>query len=96
MFKRNATNDGTVFEPLDDTPLPAPPPAGDTLVPLEVAAGTMVVLHGRLPHWSAVNTSPTSRHAYSLHCISGAAEYPDWNWLQRPADMPLRALGSAA
>ena len=56
MFKRNATNDGTVFEPLDDTPLPAPPPAGDTLVPLEVPAGTMVVLHGRLPHWSAVNT----------------------------------------
>ncbi len=31
VFKRNATNDGTVFEPLDDTPLPAPPPAGDTL-----------------------------------------------------------------
>jgi phytanoyl-CoA hydroxylase len=96
VFKRNDTNDGTVFEPLDDTPLPVPPPDGDTLVPLEVAAGTMVVLHGRLPHWSAVNTSPTSRHAYSLHCISGAADYPDWNWLQRPADMPLRALGSVA
>src|SRR6188768_4110646 len=46
VFKRNATDDGTVFEPLDDTPLPAPPPAGDTLVPLEVPAGTMVVLHG--------------------------------------------------
>ena len=77
VFKRNATDDGTIFEPLDDTPLPAPPPVGDTLVPLEVPAGTMVVLHGRLPHWSAVNTSPTSRHAYSLHCISGAADYPD-------------------
>ena len=52
----------------------------------------MVLLDGRLPHWSDVNRSPRSRHAYTLHCISAAAEYPDWNWLQRPADMPLRRL----
>ncbi len=96
LFKRNRAGDGTEFEQLDVTPLPAPPPTGDDLVPLEVPAGTLVVLHGLLPHWSAVNTSPTSRHAYSLHCISGRAEYPEWNWLQRPADMPLRALGSVA
>jgi phytanoyl-CoA hydroxylase len=31
-----------------------------------------------------------------LHCIDAAAEYPDWNWLQRPADMPLRQLGGVA
>jgi phytanoyl-CoA hydroxylase len=93
LFKRNDAGDGTVFEPLDDTPLPAPPPAGDELVPLEVPAGTLVVLDGRLPHWSDVNRSGVSRHAYTLHCISGAADYPDWNWLQRPADMPLRPLG---
>jgi phytanoyl-CoA hydroxylase len=92
LFKRNPAGDGTIFEPLDDTPLPAPPPAGTDLEPLEVTAGTMVVLHGLLPHWSDVNRSPTSRHAYSLHCISGAATYPEWNWLQRPPDMPLRAL----
>jgi phytanoyl-CoA hydroxylase len=90
LFKRHG--DGTVFEPLDDTPLPAPPPVGQDLVPLEVPRGTLVVLDGRLPHWSDVNRSAVSRHAYTLHCISGAAEYPDWNWLQRPADMPLRAL----
>ena len=54
-----------------------------TFVPLEVPAGTMVILHGLLPHWSDINRSPTSRHAYSLHCISAAAEYPDWNWLRR-------------
>jgi phytanoyl-CoA hydroxylase len=94
LFKRNASDDGTLFEPLDTTPLPAPPPAGGELVPLEVPAGTMVVLHGLLPHWSDVNRSATSRHAYSLHCISGAADYPQWNWLQRPPEMPLRALGS--
>lgn len=96
LFKRNAAGDGTRFEPLDPTPLPAPPPAGDELVPLEVAAGTLVVLHGLLPHWSGINRSPTSRHAYSLHCISADAEYPAWNWLQRPADMPLHRLGAAA
>jgi phytanoyl-CoA hydroxylase len=92
VFKRNATNDGTLFEQLDTTPLPEPPPAGDTLVPLEVSAGTMVVLHGLLPHWSGVNRSDVSRHAYSLHCISAAADHPAWNWLQRPEGMALRPL----
>jgi phytanoyl-CoA hydroxylase len=90
LFK---SGEGTLMEPLDATPLPEPPPGGSELVPLEVPAGTLVVLDGRLPHWSDVNRSATSRHAYTLHCISGAAEYPDWNWLQRPADMPLRPLG---
>jgi len=92
LFKRNATADGTIFEPLDATPLPDPPPGGRDLVPLEVAAGTMVVLHGLLPHWSGVNRSGVSRHAYSLHCIDARAEYPAWNWLQRPPELPLRRL----
>ncbi|NQY58010.1 MAG: phytanoyl-CoA dioxygenase family protein [Ilumatobacteraceae bacterium] len=103
LFKRTGTAandyldaDGTEFEELDTTPLPEPPPRGDTLVPIEVPAGTMVVLDGLLPHWSDVNRSAASRHAYTLHCISGAAEYPAWNWLRRPNDMPLRPLGSLA
>ena len=82
-------DDGTEFEVLDPTPLPTPP---DELVPLEVSAGTLVVLDGLLPHWSDVNRSDTSRHAYSLHCISASADYPEWNWLQRPAGRPLRRL----
>ena len=80
---------GAEFVQLDDTPLPNPP---DDLVPLEVAAGTLIVLHGLLPHWSDVNRSARSRHAYSLHCISGSASYPEWNWLQRRSDLPLRRL----
>lgn len=94
LFKRaGATDDdGTFFEVLDPAPLPAAPA---DLVPLEVPAGTLVVLHGLLPHWSDVNRSPKSRHAYTLHCISAAADYPAWNWLQRPASMPLRSLASA-
>ena len=92
LFKRRAESDaeGTLFAELDPTPLPAP----DELVPIEVPAGTLVVLHGLLPHWSDVNRSPKSRHAYSVHCISAAAEYPSWNWLQRPATMPLRRLAA--
>jgi phytanoyl-CoA hydroxylase len=102
LFKRNrlddpAAADGTIFEQLSAEPLPAPPAdvyePGDTeLVPLPVGAGTLVVLHGLLPHWSGPNRSPVSRHAYSLHCVSASADYPSWNWLQRPASMPLRPL----
>jgi phytanoyl-CoA hydroxylase len=91
QFRRlGGDDDGTEFVVLDPSPLPDP----SSLEPLEVRAGTLVVLHGLLPHWSDVNRSPRSRHAYSLHCISASAAYPDWNWLQRPADLPLRRLDS--
>jgi len=93
LFKRaGAPASGTKFDVLDSTALPRPP---DDLVPLEVPAGTMVVLHGLLPHWSDVNRSPRSRHAYSLHCIDAAADYPSSNWLQRPPDRPLNRLAAA-
>jgi len=84
---------GTEFEVFDESPLPAAPAE---LVPVEAPAGTLVLLHGLLPHWSDVNRSARSRHAYSLHCISAAAEYPSWNWLQRPASLPLRSLAATA
>ncbi len=86
-------DDLTRLRILDPTPLPSAP---DELVPIEVPAGTLVVLHGVLPHWSDVNRSAASRHAYTVHCISAAASYPSWNWLQRPADLPLRRLDQVA
>lgn len=94
IFKRAGLSDsgGTLFEILDQTPLPEP----TDLVPLEVEAGTLVVLHGLLPHWSDVNRSASSRHAYSVHCIDEAATYPAWNWLQRTDDLPLRCLQDVA
>jgi phytanoyl-CoA hydroxylase len=79
-------NDRTEMITLDATPLPT-----DGLVPLEVAKGTLVVLHGRLPHGSAPNRSARSRHAYTLHVIDGSCAYLPDNWLQRP-DMPLRGF----
>jgi phytanoyl-CoA hydroxylase len=82
--------DGTRFVELDPTPLPAAGSEG--LVPLETPAGTLVVLHGLLPHWSGPNRSATSRHAYSVHCIEAGARYPAENWLRRGPDLPLRGF----
>lgn len=76
-----APGGGTAFVPLDATPLP-PVVAGPPWTPLEVAAGTLVLLHGRLPHWSGPNRSPRSRHAYAIHVVDAACRYPEDNWLQ--------------
>lgn len=82
--------DGTRFEDLDPTPLAE---AGSPeLVPLETPAGTLVVLHGLLPHWSGPNVSSRSRHAYSVHCIERGARYPEENWLRRDSGLPLRGF----
>jgi phytanoyl-CoA hydroxylase len=72
---------------LDATPLPR-----EGLQPLEVPQGTLVVLHGLLPHASAPNRSASSRHAYTLHVIDGRAGYSPDNWLQRAPAMPLRGF----
>ena len=71
----------------DPTPYPR-----DGEVPLEATAGTMIVLHGSLPHRSGPNRSDKSRHAYTLHIIDGTARYLDDNWLQRDPALPLRGL----
>ena len=47
------------------------------------AKGTLILLHGQLPHRSGPNLSDRSRHAYTLHLIDGACRYSPDNWLQR-------------
>lgn len=54
----------------------------EQLQPLEVAKGTLILLHGLLPHKSLANRSTKSRHAYTLHVISGKSRYAPENWLQ--------------
>jgi phytanoyl-CoA hydroxylase len=71
---------------LDTSPWPDIAP-----VALEARRGTLVVLHGLLPHASAPNRSSRARHAYALHLIDGRADYLADNWLQRP-DLPLRGF----
>lgn len=81
-------SDGAMgFEVIDSDPFPE-----DRLVPLEVSKGTLVLLNGLLPHKSLANNSPKSRHAYTLHVIPGKCVYSASNWLQRPAEMPLRGF----
>jgi phytanoyl-CoA hydroxylase len=60
------------------------------LVPLEVKKGSLILLHGLLPHRSFENRSSRSRHAYTLHLIKREAKYPPDNWLQR--SLPLRGF----
>ncbi|MDC0741697.1 phytanoyl-CoA dioxygenase family protein [Polyangium mundeleinium] len=76
----------TRFEVLDPVPL-----VEDGAFPLEVPAGTLVVLHGLLPHRSEENRSARSRHAYTVHVVEADAYYAADNWLQRP-DLPLRGF----
>ena len=75
------------FEIFDEEPWPE-----DQLVPLEVAKGSLILLHGLLPHRSFENRSARSRHAYTLHLIHAGAKYPKDNWLQRDGSMALRGF----
>ena len=80
-------NGGMTFEVLNSEPWNE-----DHLVPLEVKKGSLILLHGLLPHKSLANKSSRSRHAYTLHVISGDSTYPQTNWLQRLPDNPLRGF----
>lgn len=82
-----AEGGGTRFEIFDNAPWPL-----EKLRPLEVTKGTLIVLHGLLPHLSRENTSPRSRHAYTLHVIDAQSHYPADNWLRRSREMPLRGF----
>lgn len=82
-----AENGGMEFVTFDLEPWPE-----EELVPLEVRKGSLILLHGLLPHRSHENRSSKSRHAYTLHVISGKAQYPADNWLQRSSEMPLRGF----
>ena len=86
LFKRD--NNQMKMEELSNEPFPET----DTFV--EVKKGTLVLLHGRLPHYSCENKSPNSRHAYTIHAIDGKSKYLDYNWLQRP-DLKLQGFKNA-
>ncbi len=58
---------------------------------LPVEAGTLIVFHGLLPHYSAPNRSAKSRVAYTLHATDATATYAASNWLQRTA-RPVRGF----
>jgi phytanoyl-CoA hydroxylase len=81
--KLNAARTASELEVIDPAPYPT-----ESLVPLEARRGTLVLLHGALPHLSGPNRSDRPRHAYTLHAIDGTADYLADNWLQRPTLAP--------
>jgi phytanoyl-CoA hydroxylase len=89
VFRRQA--DGAFrLEPC----VPAPSWDMSRLEWLEVSQGTLIVFNGSFPHLSETNRSAESRHAYTLHAVSGAADYPASNWIQRVdgVDPPFRGF----
>ncbi len=85
-FLRNG--DDIEMQKIDATPWPGQ----DSAVPVEAKAGSLVCFHGLLPHYSAPNRSPISRHAYTLHATDGASSYSPQNWIQRDAAFPVRGF----
>jgi len=67
---------------------------GSKYEPIEVKAGTLVLLHGANLHKSFENTSGKSRHAFTMHVVEGAkgVEYSKTNWLQRKEDFPFEPI----
>jgi phytanoyl-CoA hydroxylase len=75
-----AKREGQLTE-LDKTPWPNENEA----LPVEVSAGSVVIFHDHMPHYSSQNLSEHSRHAFTLHVAEKSARWSGQNWLQRPA-----------
>lgn len=90
VFERGGTAEAPslALRTLDQTPWPDASQA----VPVEVPAGTLVCLHGLLPHWSAPNRSPNSRQAYSVHAVDARSRWSSANWLRLEGGPALRGF----
>ncbi|MEM1136089.1 MAG: phytanoyl-CoA dioxygenase family protein [Bacteroidota bacterium] len=64
----------------------------NSMVPLEVKKGDMVLLHGKCVHMSYENKSEQSRHAYVMHLVEGNLPWDRLNWLQRTQDFLFTSL----
>jgi phytanoyl-CoA hydroxylase len=60
-----------------------PWPASDEAVAVEVKAGSVVIFHDHMPHYSSQNRSNKSRHAFTMHVAEQSAQWSGNNWLQR-------------
>ena len=62
----------------------APWPETSEAIAVEVPAGSVVIFHGHMPHYSQPNLSQVSRHAFTMHMAPAEANWSERNWLQRP------------
>ncbi|KAM1085197.1 hypothetical protein ACFX2B_010881 [Malus domestica] len=73
--------DGVTFD------WPSPEYDQKDFVPIEVKAGSLVVIHGDLIHQSFENQSSKSRHAYSLHVVdTDGCRWSQDNWIRRKVE----------
>lgn len=74
----NRDGDLLSYDLLNETPYPK------NSIPLEVSAGTLILIHGYCVHYSLSNQSMKSRHAYTLHFVDQLDFYPEKNWIPYP------------
>lgn len=72
--------DGTLTD-LDKSPWPEESEA----IAVEVSAGSVVIFHDHMPHYSSQNRSEFSRHAFTMHVAEKSSNWSQENWLQRPS-----------
>ncbi|KAH8504599.1 hypothetical protein H0E87_012007 [Populus deltoides] len=66
---------------------PSPSYDQKDFVPIEVKAGSMVLIHGDLIHQSFENQSLKSRHAYSWHVVdTDGCKWAPENWIRRKVE----------
>lgn len=66
---------------------PSPSYDQKDFVPIEVKAGSLVLIHGDLIHQSFENQSSKSRHAYSWHVVdTDGCKWAPENWIRRKVE----------
>jgi len=66
---------------------PSPSYDQKDFVPIEVKAGSLVLIHGNLIHQSFENQSSKSRHAYSWHVVdTDGCKWAPENWIRRKVE----------
>jgi phytanoyl-CoA hydroxylase len=71
----------TRFVTADETPLPSYPDDA-FYVDIVAPAGSLVALHGLVPHGSTANRADVSRHAFMLHVVDRATRWSADNWIK--------------
>ncbi|XP_010011017.1 PREDICTED: phytanoyl-CoA dioxygenase domain-containing protein 1 isoform X2 [Nestor notabilis] len=62
-------------------------------IPLPISKGGLVLIHGEVVHKSELNSSESSRHAFTFHVME--AKDTSWsreNWLQPTPELPFPSL----
>ena len=79
IYQVDWTKHEGVLTDVDKTPWPT----ADEAIAVEVPAGSVVIFHDHMPHYSSRNRSDFSRHAFTLHVAEKTSRWSGSNWLQR-------------